>query len=193
MFDYIKKSKDPWDLKKIGKNKKVVKLLKKEIGLAGKVIDIGGGFGFYADALREMGNAVTVLEMSEKMINEGKRLFPEIRFVKGDATKMPFPDKSFDAAVCMGTLMYIKHKNKCFSEVRRILCPGGSFFLYERNKNDIINNIIRIFKDTEKPADKSYKFLQKSDIKELADNHGFTVKKLKGTGKSFLVCVLIRG
>ena len=68
VFDYIDNCRDPWGLKAIGKNPEIVGMLRRDIGKIGKVLDIGGGYGFYADALRLMGNDVTVIDKSKKMI-----------------------------------------------------------------------------------------------------------------------------
>jgi len=190
--EYINGCDDPWDLKKIGENSRVVKLLGNDIGRVGRVIDIGGGCGFYADALRRMGNSVTVLDRSNKMVDEGKKMFPYVSFINGGATRMPFPDHSFNAAVCMGTLMYIKDRDKFFSEVHRILKTNGLFFLYERNRHDILNMLVRLVKKTEKSIDNPSSFLVKSEIRELAMEHGFLVRKIGGGYSNFLVFLLVK-
>lgn len=190
--EYIESKQDPWNLKKIGKNPKLTKLLEKEIGIAGKIIDIGGGNGFYAHAMHELGNKVTVLDSSKKMVNEGRKMFPELKFVHASATAMPFAAAAFDAAICMGTLMYIQSKDTFFKEVHRILKPRGKFVLYERNRSDPINKIISLFKSTEQSPDKREMFLKKSKIRDLAKKHGFKVNKIKGSGKTFLTAILTR-
>lgn len=190
--EYIQSVDDPWDLKKIGKDPKLVNLLQREIGKAGRVLDVGGGYGFYADSLREIGNSVVVLDSSEKMISYGEKMFPGIDFVKSDALDMPFSSQSFDAVVCMGTLMYIEDKDKFFKEVHRVLKKNGVVLLYERNRHAFVNRIVSIFKNTEQASDKRSMFLSKRQVKTLAKANGFMIKKINGTCKNFLVAILIR-
>lgn len=192
VFDYINMHDDPWDLKKIGKNETIVKVLNRFIGRIGIVVDIGGGYGFYADALRECGNRSFVVEKSDKMLIEGKKMFHDVDFVKGDATKLPFTGSAFDAALCMGTLMYINNKQGFFSDVKRILKPGGVFLIYERNKKAALNRLVRLFKNTEKNADSPDMFLSKNEIKKLAEKSGFSIKKFNGGYRTFILALLVK-
>jgi SAM-dependent methyltransferase len=44
-----------------------------------------------------------------------------------DASKLPFPDEDFDAVVCQFGAMFFPDKAQAYSEVRRVLRPGGGF------------------------------------------------------------------
>ncbi|MGH6914880.1 MAG: class I SAM-dependent methyltransferase, partial [Geminicoccales bacterium] len=46
-------------------------------------------------------------------------------FERSDAEEMPFPDRTFDAAVCGLGLMYIPDPVQALREMRRLLRPGG--------------------------------------------------------------------
>ena len=52
-----------------------------------------------------------------------------IRFVTGDAQKMPFPDDYADLIVSRGTLTFIPDIGSCLREVDRVLKPTGVAFL----------------------------------------------------------------
>lgn len=52
-----------------------------------------------------------------------------LRFVTGDAQKMPFPDDYADLIVSRGTLIFIPDIGKCLREVARVLKPTGVAFL----------------------------------------------------------------
>ena len=61
-----------------------------------RVLDVGGGTGRYAAPLAEQGHALTLLDPSRGMLREARRKgLPGL--VAGTATRMPFPDGSFDA------------------------------------------------------------------------------------------------
>jgi SAM-dependent methyltransferase len=47
---------------------------------------------------------------------------------------LPFPDEVFDAAVCAVSVQYLLHPVLVFSEVRRVLRPGGPFVVSFSNR-----------------------------------------------------------
>lgn len=52
-----------------------------------------------------------------------------LKFVTGDAQKMPFPDDYADVIFSRGTLIFIPDIGKCLREVDRVLKPTGVAFL----------------------------------------------------------------
>jgi SAM-dependent methyltransferase len=55
------------------------------------------------------------------------RRAPGLRFVRGDAQAMPFPDASFDAVVNVESSHCYASMDAFLAEVRRVLRPGGAF------------------------------------------------------------------
>ncbi|MCL4867956.1 MAG: methyltransferase domain-containing protein [Anaerolineae bacterium] len=49
--------------------------------------------------------------------------------VLGDLRQLPFPDNSFDAAVCIQTLEHVNEPMRVINEIGRVLKPGGRFYL----------------------------------------------------------------
>jgi len=58
-------------------------------------------------------------------------LFREDVQVRADLTSLPFPDDSFDAALCNHVFEYIPDDRKAMREVHRVLKPGGWAILQE--------------------------------------------------------------
>lgn len=56
-----------------------------------------------------------------------------LTFVKGDATDIPLPDNSFDAATCQTVLMHLEKPIDALREMIRILRPGGLLICVEPN------------------------------------------------------------
>ena len=54
-------------------------------------------------------------------------------------SKYDFDDKYFDAVIVVGALQYLYDPNKCFEEVFRVLKPGGSFIIAQRNIYSLSN------------------------------------------------------
>ena len=52
-------------------------------------------------------------------------------FVQADATFLPVKDNAFDSVFMMGGIHHVKNRDKLFSEIYRILKPGGRFYWRE--------------------------------------------------------------
>ena len=99
------------------------------------VLDLGSGAGndcFVARNIVGETGAVTGLDFTDEMIakaneNLKKTGFKNIEFVKGDIEKMPFPDNKFDVVISNCVLNLVPDKEKAFSEIFRVLKPGGHF------------------------------------------------------------------
>ena len=98
-----------------------------------EVIDIGSGLGGPARTLAaEFGARVTALELSTAY-HDAAQLHTElvginnIDFINGSALDIPASNNSFDAVWMQHCQMNIRDKAKMFSEIRRVLRPGGLF------------------------------------------------------------------
>lgn len=63
-----------------------------------------------------------MLSLAKKNLNDSS-----INFLLADIQQLPFPDNSFDMIVCQYGLMFLPDKQKGFSEIFRVLKPGGHF------------------------------------------------------------------
>jgi arsenite methyltransferase len=99
------------------------------------ILDLGSGAGndcFVARALVGQSGKVTGIDMTEPMINKArencnKLNFNNIEFVLGDIESMPFDGKLFDIVISNCVLNLVPDKRKAFSEIFRVLKPGGHF------------------------------------------------------------------
>jgi len=48
-----------------------------------------------------------------------------VEFVEGEAERLPFADESFDVVISNGVIDLIPDKDAVFSELHRVLVPGG--------------------------------------------------------------------
>ena len=62
-----------------------------------RVLDVAAGTGTSSEPYADAGVAVVACDFSVGMLKVGKRRRPDIDFIAGDATNLPFADNSFDA------------------------------------------------------------------------------------------------
>lgn len=97
-------------------------------------IDIGTGPGIIAVALRPKVARVVGIDLAPEMIAQAMERhggIPDVSFAVGNVEKLQFPDDSFDLATAR---MVFHHVDDCplgFSEIWRVLRPGGWFVFCE--------------------------------------------------------------
>jgi len=99
------------------------------------VLDLGSGAGndcFVARAIVGETGKVTGIDFTDAMLekaqkNVAKLGFSNVEFVKGDIEKMPLADNQFDVIVSNCVLNLVPDKTRAFSEIMRVLKPGGHF------------------------------------------------------------------
>lgn len=103
-----------------------------------KVLDVGCGLGGPARMLAdEYGCDVSGIDLSEEFIRTAIKLSELVglsdktTFIYGDATNLPFSDQRFDAAWTQHVQMNIADKVQFYSEINRVLSPGGFFLYYD--------------------------------------------------------------
>jgi len=97
------------------------------------VIDLGSGAGndcFVARALVGDAGKVIGVDMTEAMIekartNAEKLGYKNVEFRLGDIEKMPITANNADVVISNCVLNLVPDKNKAFSEIFRVLKPGG--------------------------------------------------------------------
>jgi SAM-dependent methyltransferase len=105
----------------------------------GAVLDVGSGFGGPARQLASVTDAahVTGVDLTPQHVDGATRLSRAVglhgatTFVLGDATRLPFGAGAFDAAVMLFVGMNVADKRRLFTEVARVLRPGGRFVVYD--------------------------------------------------------------
>ena len=112
-----------------------------ELGLrpGDRVLDVGAGFGRHVfECARRGARSVALDYAADEVIQtrhtlgamlEAGEIPPEgsLGVLRGDATKLPFEDGSFDVVITSEVLEHIQDDRTAIAEMVRVLRPGGRF------------------------------------------------------------------
>ena len=87
------------------------------------IIEVGCGSGWNAEVLTYLlGRPIRYIGMdySKAMVDLGKRCYPDMPFVVGDATQLPLRDKACDILVSGTVLMHLLRYSEAMAESRRV-------------------------------------------------------------------------
>ena len=91
---------------------------------AHSAIEIGCGTGHFTAFLARQGVVTIGLDRAKAMLSEGRRLFPLLPVVLGDAHQMPFRNGSADLAVFVTTLEFLEDPVLALREAVRVVRRG---------------------------------------------------------------------
>jgi SAM-dependent methyltransferase len=96
------------------------------------VLEVAAGTGVVTRALAAVlpeEVSIVATDLNQAMLDRAAAVGTKRPVVwrQADAMALPFPDRAFDAVVCQFGIMFFPDKVKAFSEVRRVLQPGGIF------------------------------------------------------------------
>lgn len=110
----------------------------------GEVLDIGCGVGNFSSFLS--GVNYTGIDLDESLIQYARKHY-QGTFVQANATKLPFPDRSFDTVLVTGFFHHLADKDvrKVILEISRVLKNGGHVLIHEDYRPTIQDNILLHF------------------------------------------------
>lgn len=109
-----------------------------------RVLDVGAGPGFLAaEMAARVGptGRVAALDESEAMLAIARTRcagHPWVEFHPGDATRLPYPDGAFDAAVATQVYEYVGNISAALAELHRVLRPGGRALVLDTDWGSLV-------------------------------------------------------
>jgi SAM-dependent methyltransferase len=98
-----------------------------------RVLDLGSGAGTDSLVAAQMvgpEGSVTGIDMTPEMLAKARSAaaamgVANVGFVEGEAERLPFVEASFDVVISNGVIDLVPDKDAVFSELYRVLAPGG--------------------------------------------------------------------
>ena len=106
----------------------------------GKILDAGGGTGFYSLPLASKGHQVTILDISREMLDVAERkarkmgLADRVRIFQGNMEEIDVGSSEFDLVMCHLALCHAAEPSRALREFRRVLKDDGLLSLVVENR-----------------------------------------------------------
>lgn len=112
------------------------------VGAGVRLLDVGCGIGGTSRMAAMAGAEVTGIDLTPDFVQaatgltEKTGLSDRVTYVTTAGESAPFDADSFDAAVMVHVGMNIPRKSVVFSQIHRVLVPGGRFAMFEQMRTD---------------------------------------------------------
>jgi SAM-dependent methyltransferase len=148
------------------------------------ILDWGCGFGQVSDLLLRAGLDVASFDYGGEGSPDAlvpMERYPAVRAFKGsDPRRLPYETASFDAVLSCGVLEHVTDPDASLDELRRILRPGGTLYVYklpnERSYLEKVAKRMGLYHHGQLPDDTLY---TRSSARALLERHGFEVTRLR--------------
>lgn len=135
------------------------------------LLDIGGGTGNYALALRDEGFDVALCDFSPGMAARAAAKIGPSPVAVADGQHIPFRDAAFDCAVSIKVLNHVPDWRRLLREARRVVRGGPLVLLHATKETLEANWILEYLPSLLAPEETRYQ--TRADILQALDEAGF--------------------
>lgn len=177
---------------------KLAKALGAAPGSYGRSLEVGAGTGYFTLNLLRAGVIAEAVAtdispgMLASLSESAERMSLDVRAIRCEADRLPFPDESFDLVFGHAVLHHLPDLDAAFAEFRRVLAPGGALvFCGEPSRyGDLISQVPkraavtvapvwrRLMGATRRDYDSEPDEREEASLEWLVDVHAFTPGEL---------------
>lgn len=154
-----------------------------------EAVDIGGGYGRLCLLLEDFADKVTLAEPSKQQLQIAKDFLkdhPKVEQLRMQADDLQFKDESKDLITMIRVMHHLPDPSLEFSEIARVLKPGGVFILEMANYAHARNRIkhtVKFKKMPVKPVDiRSAENQRSEEVAFVNHNPKTVIKQLAHAG-----------
>lgn len=170
------------------RNPWIVARLREQGRVQARLLDVGCGGGFLANYLSSKGFDVTGLDASQSSLDVARQydVTQRVRYERGDALALPYPDDSFDAVCAMDLLEHVENPARAIAEAARVLRLGGLLFFHTFNRNwlswlVVIKGVEWFVENTPRNLHQLRYFLKPEELRHMCAHAGLGVCELHGS------------
>ena len=154
--------------------------------LNGKCLDAGCGDGFVTSELNKI-TPTMGLDISDIAIKKAKKKYPDVKFIRGSVTKLPFKRNYFDCIFAEEVVEHIQDTEAMFCEFNRILKKRGNLIITTPELTRLKNIFIALFYWDKyyHPVNPHIRFYSKTSITEILKRFGFKLIHYESDGRFF--------
>jgi 2-polyprenyl-6-hydroxyphenyl methylase / 3-demethylubiquinone-9 3-methyltransferase len=158
-----------------------------------RVLDIGCGGGFLAEAFAGLGCQVTGIDPSAPSIAAARAHAagrgPRIDYRVGAGEHLPVPDSAYELACCCDVLEHVSDVERVISETARVLTPGG-LYLFDTINRTARSKLVAIKLMQDWPPTRVVDaaihdwdmFIKPAELTGLLARHGLKAGEITGLG-----------
>lgn len=102
-----------------------------------RILEVGCFLGHYCNYFKEQGHHPVGVDISDEVIQEGKKLYPHLELVCCDGEKLneTFQENSFDAVIASEVIEHVLYPQNFLASIKKILKPDGKLLITTQNSN----------------------------------------------------------
>lgn len=107
----------------------------------GRILDAGAGTGRITGYAAQRGADIRGVDLSPRMVEEARRLFPDLSFDVGSLLELPYPDDAFAGVLLWYSVIHLTDTEleRALAEVARVARPGGLMLLASQSGDQQID------------------------------------------------------
>jgi ubiquinone/menaquinone biosynthesis C-methylase UbiE len=145
-----------------------------------RALDAGAGTGGLAFALAPLVREVVALDLVPEMLEEGRRrggAHPNVTFVEGDVTALPFANGEFDLVGALMLLHHVARPEVVMAELVRVTHLGGTLLVIDQvaPADPLAALELNRFERTRDPS--NARVLSDADLRGLFEQNGLVVTR----------------
>lgn len=100
--------------------------------LGATVVEIGSGTGNFLSLFGEVAGRLIGVDLTEGMLREAQRAFPDMLLVRADGARLPLPSRSVDLVTTAQSLHHIPDPLPILKEMRRVCTDEGHVLVIDQ-------------------------------------------------------------
>jgi SAM-dependent methyltransferase len=146
-----------------------------DIKNSGLACDMGCGPGQVARYLHECGVTVCGIDLSQGMIEQARRLNPDIEFKQGDMMALDIEDEAFGGIVAFYSIIHIARDQVVLAlqELKRVLKPDGLLLL----SFHVGDEVVHLDEWWGKRVSVDFTFFQRQEMEGYLQSAGFEMEE----------------